>query len=66
MENRTAVFSTTSEQEASIIKDQLVSQGIDAIVLDRKDHVTEIVGTYEVHVSNDDADKAKKILDANK
>jgi hypothetical protein len=64
MENRTSVFSTSSEQEAIIIKERLVSEGIDALVLDLKDHVSEVVGSYEVQVVNDQADKAKAIVES--
>ncbi|MCB9223009.1 MAG: DUF2007 domain-containing protein [Crocinitomicaceae bacterium] len=62
MENRTSVYSTTSEQEAIIFKDRLVADGIDAIVLDMKDHVTELVGTFDIFVINEDAERAKVIL----
>lgn len=62
MENRTSVYSTSSEQEAIIFKDRLVAEGVNALVIDMKDHVSEVVGTYDILVSNEDVDKAKKIL----
>ena len=62
MENRTKVYSSESEQSAGIVKDRLLSEGIDAIVLDRKDHVSEVIGNYEVHVVNDQAATARAIL----
>lgn len=62
MENRTTVYSSESEQSATIVKDRLVSNGIDAIVLDRKDHVSEVVGNYEVLVINKDVEQARAII----
>ncbi|UKN01692.1 DUF2007 domain-containing protein [Paracrocinitomix mangrovi] len=63
MENRVTVYSSDSEQSAEIIKSKLISEGIDAIVLDKKDHLTEVVGNYEVLVHPEDETKAKALID---
>lgn len=66
MENRISVFTTKSEHEASIVQGHLKAEGIDALILDLKDHVTEVQGTFEIHVLLEDEDKAKAIVDSSR
>ena len=66
MENRISVFTTKSEHEAIIVQGHLKAEGIDALVLDLKDHVTEVQGTFEIHVLIEDGDKAKAIVESSK
>ena len=66
MENRISVLTTKSEHEAIIVQGHLKAEGIDALVLDLKDHVTEVQGTFEVHVLIEDEDKAKTIIQSSK
>ena len=62
MENRVVVFTTNNETTAVIVRDRLQAEGIDTLILDVKDHVSEVVGGYELHVHPDDEEKAKRIV----
>ncbi|MBD3638838.1 MAG: DUF2007 domain-containing protein [Crocinitomicaceae bacterium] len=62
MENRVIVYTTTSEQEAYIVRDRLEAEGIDAMILDVKDHVSEVSGGFEIHVLKEQEDQAKLIV----
>lgn len=63
MENRVVIYTSSNEASAIIIRDRLAAEGINAIMLDVKDHVTEVVGGYEVHVHPDDEVRAKAIVE---
>lgn len=62
MENRVVVYTSNNESSAIIVRDRLRSEGINTLILNVKDHVTEVVGGYEVHVHPEDEDRAKAIV----
>jgi len=55
------VYSTTDIFKAEIIKNMLLSNNIDAILLNQKDSSYHF-GTAEVYTKKDDVNKAKKII----
>jgi len=62
MENRALVYSARKEYRAILVKDKLFSAGIEAIILNHKDSISNIVGDFEVYVNNEDLVKAKEIV----
>ena len=62
MVNRTLIFSTTLQHEAHIIKDQLESEGISALILNQRDSMYNNFGCIEVYVLEPDVEKAKSIV----
>jgi hypothetical protein len=62
MENRALVYTARKEYRAILIKDKLSSSGIDAIILNHKDSISNLVGDFEVYVNNEDLEKAKEIV----
>ncbi|MBD3638837.1 MAG: DUF2007 domain-containing protein [Crocinitomicaceae bacterium] len=49
--------------EAQIIKDRLEGEGISALILNQKDSMYQSFGYIEVYVPNEDAEKAKDIVE---
>lgn len=62
MENRKVVFTTRQEHLAKMVKDQLANANIDVLMLDQHDSISEVVGSFELHVLDDDFDKASEIV----
>lgn len=62
MENRKVVFTTRQEHLAKMVKDQIEAAGIDVLMLDQHDSISEVVGSFELHVQNEDAEKATAIV----
>ncbi len=56
---------TTSNFEAEALKGNLETQGIPAIVLNKKDSIANTVGYVEVHVDENKLEEAHAILNAN-
>ncbi|MEO9532106.1 MAG: DUF2007 domain-containing protein [Crocinitomicaceae bacterium] len=65
MENRKMVFTTTMEHVAGLMKDQLEAAGINTLILNQRDSTYGTFGTIELYVLNEDAEKAKQIVEAN-
>ena len=65
MENRKMVFTTTMEHAAGLMKDQLEAAGINTLILNQRDSTYGTFGTIELYVLNEDAEKAKQIVEAN-
>ncbi len=62
MENRKVVFNTNQEHLANLVKDQLSNAGIDVLMLDKHDSISEVVGGFELHVLEADVEKATQIV----
>jgi len=63
MENRKMVFTTEYEHNATMMKDRLLSNGIDTLILDQHDSISEVIGSFELYVLNEDFDKAKAVVE---
>jgi hypothetical protein len=63
MENRTIIFSTSKEHKALIIKDLLEAEGINTLILNHPDSISETFGCVEVYVQTEDVEKAKSIVE---
>ena len=57
----TAVYSTNDVFRAEVIKNMLLSNNIDAIIMNQKDSSYHF-GIAEIYTKNDDAEKAKKFI----
>lgn len=62
MENWIKVFEDGMQVRAEIVKGILVENEIQAVVLNKKETVYQIFGTYEVLVKRDDAMNATKLI----
>ncbi|UKN01691.1 DUF2007 domain-containing protein [Paracrocinitomix mangrovi] len=65
MENRSLVFNTAIEHEATLLKDKLEAEGIHALILNQQDSMYKIFGLFEIYVRNEDLEKAKQIVERN-
>jgi hypothetical protein len=63
MENWIKVFEDVSPVRAEIVKGVLASQGIGAVILDRKESAYKIHGYCEVMVQKENASIATKIIE---
>ncbi|MEX1003294.1 MAG: DUF2007 domain-containing protein [Crocinitomicaceae bacterium] len=63
MENRTLVHTTSYEHVATMLRDKLEAAGINVLILDQHDSISEVIGGWEIHVNDEDAEEAKKIVD---
>lgn len=62
MENWIKVFETEAQVRAEIVKGVLEEHGIQAVVLNKKETVYKIFGTYHVLVQRDDSILASTIV----
>jgi hypothetical protein len=62
MQNWIKVFEDGMQVRAEIVKGVLEENEIQAVVLNKKETVYQIFGTYEVHVKREDAMNATKII----
>lgn len=62
MENWIKVFEDGMQVRAEIVKGILLENKIQAVVLNKKETVYQIFGTYEVLVKRDDAMNATKLI----
>lgn len=62
MENWIKVFETEAQVRAEIVKGVLEEHGIHAVVLNKKETVYKIFGTYHVLVQRDDSILASTIV----
>jgi hypothetical protein len=62
MENWIKVFETQAQVRAEIVKGVLEERGIQAVVLNKKETVYQIFGTYQVLVQRDDSISAATIV----
>jgi len=62
MENWIKVFETEAQVRAEIVKGVLEEHGIQAVVLNKKETVYKIFGTYHVLVQRDDSISASTII----
>ncbi len=56
------VYSVTDEIKAQIIQQMLASYNIESIVVDKKDSVYVFIGDLEIHVTQDDALRARALI----
>ncbi|MDD2196598.1 MAG: DUF2007 domain-containing protein [Bacteroidales bacterium] len=57
------VFSTDKPFEAEIIKQMLSSNGIEAVVLNKRDSSYPSIGEAELYVTPEDEPKARKLIE---
>jgi hypothetical protein len=62
MENWIKVFETEAQVRAEIVKGVLEEHGIQAVVLNKKETVYQIFGTYHVLIQRDDSISAATIV----
>lgn len=62
MQNWIKVFEDGKQIRAEIVKGVLGENEIQAVVLNKKETVYQIFGTYEVHVKREDVMKATKLI----
>ncbi|MFT4855507.1 MAG: hypothetical protein ACI9UV_002309 [Algoriphagus sp.] len=62
MENWIKVFETEAQVRAEIVKGVLEGHGIQAVVLNKRETVYKIFGTYHVLVQRDDSISASTIV----
>ena len=55
------VFSTNDIFKAEMIKNMLISNNIDAIIMNQKDS-SYLFGTAKIYTKKDDVEQAKKII----
>lgn len=63
MKNWGKVYSTTVAYRAEIVKSILEENDIAAVIVNKKESVYQLFGSYEVHVAPDDLLKAIKIVE---
>lgn len=49
--------------EAQLVKDKLESEGISVLILNQQDSMYKAFGTIELYVPNEDAEKARAIVE---
>ncbi|HON18227.1 MAG TPA: DUF2007 domain-containing protein [Salinivirgaceae bacterium] len=57
-----AIYSTSNEFEAHIIKQMLASNEIQAILVNKKDSAYTTIGEIEIHVMQDSVLKARTLI----
>ena len=62
MENWTKVFESEAQVRAEIVKGVLEDRGIQAVVLNKKETIYKIFGTYQVLVQREDSILASTIV----
>ena len=62
MENWIKVFEDGMQVRAEIVKGILIENEIQAVVLNKKETIYQIFGTYEVLVKREDAMNATKLI----
>ena len=58
-----AIFSTDKEYQAHIVKDMLEENGINSVIINKQDSAYITIGEAEVYVKNDNAVKAKYLIE---
>ncbi len=56
------IFVSEELYRAEVVKGLLEEEGITAVVLNKKDPVTKVIGEAEVYVNKDDAMKAVNLI----
>ncbi|MBS4072452.1 putative signal transducing protein [Algoriphagus aquatilis] len=62
MENWIRVFEDQNQIRAEIVKGVLEEKGVPAVVLNKKETVYQVLGTYQVLVPNDQAIPALQLI----
>ncbi|MFC3879091.1 putative signal transducing protein [Algoriphagus namhaensis] len=62
MENWIKVFEDGQQVRAEIVKGVLTEKGFDAVILNKKESVYQVFGTYEVHVKRGDVLAATNLI----
>lgn len=61
-DNWTSIYSTDKVWQAEIAKQILFDNGIEAVVINKKDSSYMAFGDVEVYVSQEDSEKGKELL----
>ncbi len=61
-DNWAKIYETTFEHQAEIVCNNLLIGDIPAVIINKKDSIYNI-GRYEVHVQNQDTEKAKLLIE---
>ena len=59
------VYSTDQNYQANIVNMKLRDNGIESVVIKKKDSVFLVFGDIEVYTDQKDAEKARKIIEEN-
>lgn len=62
MRNWIKVFENTNQIRAEIVRGVLEEKDIQAVILNKKETVYQVFGTYEVHVKREDVLAATNII----
>jgi hypothetical protein len=63
MNNWTKVFSSKAEHKVEIVKDVLADQGLDPVIVNKKDTAYNIFGEYEVYVAPEYTVRALRVIE---
>lgn len=63
MDNKELILSTTNEIEAHLVKGALEAEGIEVVLLNKKDASYTNFGDIELYVSKSDLTEAKKFIE---
>ncbi len=61
-DNWLSIYSTDKAWQAEIAKQVLIDNGIEAVVINKKDSSYLTFGEVELYVSHEDAEKSKELL----
>jgi hypothetical protein len=61
-DNWQLTYSTTAEYQAQMVKDMLKDNGIESVILNRKDSAYQLFGEVEVYVNQDSETKSKLLI----
>ncbi len=64
MANWITVYTSKDRIRTELIKNELILQGINAVILDKKDGSFPMIGPVAINVPEDQSEAAKKYIDA--
>ena len=62
LDNWDKIYDTFYEHRAEIVRENLLLQDIDAVIINKKDSNYQI-GRYEIYVPKEDTEKAKSLIE---
>jgi len=63
MANWTTVYTSKDRIRTELIKNELILQGINAVILDKIDGSYPVLGTANINVPEDQSETAKKLIE---
>lgn len=64
MANWTTVYTSKNRIRTELVKNELILQGINAVILDKIDGSYPVLGTVAINVPEDQSETAKKYIEA--